>query len=355
MRKLLYPLAVLAPISAALAAAPDQITLRNGDRYSGTIVKSDAKALILKTEFAGAVTVDWEAITGIVATQPLTLVLSDGQMIVGTVSSSDERFTVSTKDAGPITTPKTSVSAIRNQEEQKAWELQAEHYRNPGLLDLWTGFFDTGWAKSSGNSRTSSFNLGVNAARSTPRDKVSVYATAIRAANSTAGTKIRTANAERGGARYELNITSSLFGFGFTDLEADEFQKLDLRVAPAGGFGFHVFKKEANFLSVFGGGGYNREFFFDNKNRSSAEVLFGNEIGWQMAKAVTLAEKFVFFPNLTNTGQYRMNFDASAAAKMAKWLSWQATLSDRYLSDPVAGARNNDLLFTTGLRVTFAR
>ena len=57
---------------------------------------------------------------------------------------------------------------------------------------------------------------------------------------------------ERGGARYDLNVSKKLFAFGFTDIEADEFQKLDLRVAPGGGFGFHAYKKEKNFLDFFG-------------------------------------------------------------------------------------------------------
>jgi len=34
----------------------DQITLKNGDRLTGTIVKSDAKTLVIKTEAAGDVT-----------------------------------------------------------------------------------------------------------------------------------------------------------------------------------------------------------------------------------------------------------------------------------------------------------
>lgn len=40
----------------------DQIVLRNGDRLSGTIEKSDDKELVIKTELAGEVTVQWPAI-----------------------------------------------------------------------------------------------------------------------------------------------------------------------------------------------------------------------------------------------------------------------------------------------------
>ena len=49
-----------------------------------------------------------------------------------------------------------------------------------------------------------------------------------------------------------------------------------------------------------------------------------------------------------------MNFDISLLAAMKKWLSFQISASDRYLSDPVPGRKDNDILLTTGLRLTFA-
>ena len=50
-----------------------------------------------------------------------------------------------------------------------------------------------------------------------------------------------------------------------------------------------------------------------------------------------------------------MNFDIGAAAQLTKWLTWSVSVSDRYLSNPVAGRKNNDLLYTTGLGFTLAR
>ena len=46
--------------TASLALA-DQVTLKNGDRLTGAVLKSDAKALTLKSEFAGTVAIDWNA------------------------------------------------------------------------------------------------------------------------------------------------------------------------------------------------------------------------------------------------------------------------------------------------------
>jgi len=48
------------------AARADQVTLKNGDRLTGEIVKSDGKTLLMKTEFAGEVNLKWDAIAAIV-------------------------------------------------------------------------------------------------------------------------------------------------------------------------------------------------------------------------------------------------------------------------------------------------
>lgn len=67
----------------------DQITLKNGDRLTGTIVKSDANTLLIKTDSAGDVTVQWSAIDTVSSTQPLHVGLNGGQMIVGVVTTSE--------------------------------------------------------------------------------------------------------------------------------------------------------------------------------------------------------------------------------------------------------------------------
>jgi hypothetical protein len=50
-----------------------------------------------------------------------------------------------------------------------------------------------------------------------------------------------------------------------------------------------------------------------------------------------------------------MNADAGFATKVKRWLSWNLSLSDRYLSNPVPGRKTNDWLYATGLGITFGR
>jgi hypothetical protein len=44
------------------------------------------------------------------------------------------------------------------------------------------------------------------------------------------------------------------------------------------------------------------------------------------------------FNNLSNSGEYRVNFDMSATTALLKWLNWNIALSDRYLSNPFPDA-----------------
>ena len=64
---------------------------------------------------------------------------------------------------------------------------------------------------------------------------------------------------------------------------------------------------------------------------------------------------FHFFPNTTNTGEFRYQLDATATTKVKNWLSWQTTYSSRYLSNAFPGFRNNDVLLSTGLRLAVGK
>ncbi len=345
---------IIAALGCPLALA-DQVVLKNGDRLTGSIVKSDGKVLTFKSEFAGTVSIPNDAIVQITADQPLHLVLKDGQTVVGTVTTREGKLEVKTTDTGTVSVARESVEAARSNEAEAAYQQEIERLRNPRLLDLWSGTADAGLALARGNAQTATFNLGFNAARTTTRDKISFYFTSLYCSNSTTGVSVTTANAKRGGIRYDMNIARNLFGFGTADLESDEFQKLDLRTVLGGGLGWHVKKTERAVVDFFGGGSLNKEYFSTGLNRTSGEALVGEEATYKPSSRLTLREKTVFFPNVSETGEFRLNFDASAALALKSWLAWQVALSDRYLSNPVIGAKSNDVLLSTGLRVTFGK
>jgi len=334
----------------------DQITLTNGDHLTGSILHGDTKSLVFKSDNTGEVTIKWDTVAAISAPGPLHIGLSDGQTIVGSVETVNGKFNVTTQTAGVVATSKDTIQFIRNNEEQAKAQAQIDRYRNPRLVDLWTGFLDLGFAASRGNANTATFTLVTNAQRATTRDKIAVYYTSIFSSSDfSSGTSQTTANSKRGGVAYNLNLDKKAFVFGSVDLESDQFQDLDLRFTPAGGGGYHAIATMPTQLDLRVGAAANREFFSTGLNRTSAELLLGDDFVHKFSTAAHIEQKLDFFTNLSDTGAYRMNFDISGVTAIRKWFSWQVTVSDRFLSNPVPGRKKNDVLFSTGLRVTFAK
>jgi hypothetical protein len=62
-----------------------------------------------------------------------------------------------------------------------------------------------------------------------------------------------------------------------------------------------------------------------------------------------------FYPDLSDTGEYRFTFNFGTVTKMNKWLGWQNSFGDIYVTNPPAGKKKNDILFTTGLSISLIR
>lgn len=340
-------------VGCPVATRADQVTLKNGDRISGTVLGSDGKTLEMKSEFAGEIKIQWDAIVRIESSQPLHVALKDGKTVVGTITNSDAGMVVATKDAGPVAAPKESIVAIRNDAEEARYEMEL----HPRITQLWSGLVDLGFAATYGNSETSAFNLSGKAARVTSRSKISAYGTAIYAKDSTTGVGVTTAHAIRGGARLDWNMNPKLFVFGLTDFEYDQFQGLNLRNVTGGGAGYHLLKRHDTFLDANAGVVYEQAYFINSISRKSAEILVGQSFGTKIGSRLTVTEQANVFPGVSGAerGEYRFAFDATGAVKLKTWLSWQLTYSDRFLSDPLFPLKRNDAIFTMGLRASFGR
>jgi putative salt-induced outer membrane protein YdiY len=349
----LNSLLLTALLIAQATASAAVVTLRNGDRVTGDVIESDAAKLRVNTEFLGEVEISWEAVTGIESNDPLHVSSSDGQVLVGPVATQGDAFQVRTANSGTVTVPKTEIAYVRNETAHLAYEAEIERLRNPRLTDFWRGFFDANLALTAGNAETKTFSNAAGATRETTRDTIKLYFTSLFAENSTTGESTVTANAIRGGSRYELNGTDKMFTYGFVDLEYDEFQSLDLRNVLGGGFGYHVVKNDRMRFDVYGGGAFNQEFFNNDITRRSAELTVGEEFNYTLTDRTSFNERLTLYPNLSQTGEYRLQFDTGLVTDVFRWMSWNVTFSDRFLSNPVNGREQNDILLTTGVRLVF--
>lgn len=327
----------------------DQVVLKNGDRLTGAVEKSDGKTLVIKTDLAGEVTINWDDITSVSTTQDLHVGLKDGKTAVGPVTTTDGTLQVATKTSGTVSTPKAEVTTLRSDSEQAAWE-KAQH---PGFFQGWSGGTTFSFALTGGNSETKSLGLAFNATRTGLHDKLSSYTNAVYSTNDAPGAVPSTAaNTVQGGARYDHDITPKLFGYVGADFQTDALQLLNLRSVFGGGLGVHVIKRDSTTFDVLGGFNYTRENY-DTFTRNFAAASIGEELMHKLGMNTVLTEKAYFFPDLSDTGQYRMTFNVGTTTKINKWFGWQNAFGDIYVTDPPVGTKKNDVIFTTGLNVTF--
>jgi putative salt-induced outer membrane protein YdiY len=328
----------------------DQIVLKNGDRLTGVIETSDDKSLVIKTEFAGEVTVQWSAVQDINSSQNLHVVLNDGKTVAGKVTTTDGTLAITTADAGTVNEPIASVSKLMGEAQQAAYEKTL----HPGLLEGWQGGANVGFGLTRGNSQTKNLALAFTADRKTLHDKLSLYTNSIYATNDAPGaTPSTTANATQGGARYDHDLTPRIFAYVSADFQTDALQTLDLRSVFGGGLGWHAIKNDRTTLDLLGGFNYTREKYTGLDSRSFAAASAGEELTHKLGANTLLTQKLYFFPNLNQTGEYRATFSFGTVTKISKWLGWQNAFGDIYVTNPPAGAKQNDILLTTGLNFSF--
>jgi putative salt-induced outer membrane protein YdiY len=349
VRKLTFAIVVVLCFLSAQVLA-DQVSLKNGDRLSGTIVKSDGKTLVMKTDYAGEIELKWSAVQGIQSSEMLHLQLQDGRNVAGPVSASDGKLEVSTK-TGTVETTAADVKGLRNEAEQASYEKTI----HAGLLQDWTVGLNTGFALTRGNSQTKNFSLAFVGTRQTQRDKLGLYANSVYAANDAPGAvPATTANAIGGGARYDHDLTTKVFGFVAADFFSDGLQGLNLRSVFGGGAGLHAIKSEPTTLDFLGGLNYTRESY-TTLSRNLVALTLGEELMHKAGKSTVVNQRLYFFPNLNSAGDFRGTFDFATVTKINKRLGWQNSFSDVYVTNPPLGKKQNDIILTTGLNVSFGQ
>ena len=374
-------IALLLLTATAIPVFADQIVLKNGDKLTGSITKSDGKELVIKTDYAGDVTVKFDAIQSITSTGDLNVSLG-GKTAVGSVTTTGDDVVVATK-SGPVEAPKASVTLVRSPAEQAAYEKTL----HPGLGQGWAGGLNVGFALTAGNSETKNLNVGLTAVRTGFRDKLTLYENSIYSATSKiALTPIpsqATADSHGGGARYDHDFAGRVFGFGSGDFFSNSLQNLDLRYILGGGLGYHAIKKPNTTLDLLAGINYTHESFSDlvepnplppptfltyNHADSSAALTVGDNFMHKIGKNSVFTQSFLLYPSFSQTniafpadtpdnvrilrGAVNLGF----VTKFNKWLGWQLTLADVFDNHPLASTpriERNDITFATGLNISF--
>jgi putative salt-induced outer membrane protein YdiY len=341
-------------VCSAFALRAEQVSLKNGDHLTGSIVSMDGKKLVIKTTYAGEVSIDWAEVNQFESDKDtLVVTKADKQLVSGTVTSEGPNVVVATTQ-GTQTIPRTEVATMRSPADQAAYEKSL----HPGMMEGWEGGGSLGFALARGNTETTNFALGFAADRKTTKDAWIVKATSIYSNDEKLGAT--TANALGGLIRYDRDFAKRWFVYGAFAGMYDHEQNLDYRIMPGGGLGYHAIATKATTLDLLGGMGYTRESYscavitcVKGVTNNLVTATLGDEFSHKLAANTTITQSLYYLPSLNQTSNYRVNFSFGIATKVSRWLTANMNVLDQYVSEPVNGNKNNDILFTTGLGFTF--
>jgi len=188
----------------------------------------------------------------------------------------------------------------------------------------------------------------------------------VIAVNSATGfSRSVTANATQGGLRYDHDLTLRVFAFVGADFMSNALQFLGLRSVGSAGLGLHAIKVTNTTLDLLAGGNYTHETYHfvppappstvytPGVTNNFAALTLGEELMHKHGGTV-ITQKLYFYPDLSDTGEYRATFDLGTVTKISKWLGWQNAFGDSYVTNPPAGRKQNDIVLTTGLNFSFA-
>lgn len=233
-------LAVLLASAMASTAFADTVTLRNGDRISGKVVRKENDNLIFKTPYAGEIKIRWLEIAGLQTDAPVQVMLNDETTLNATFAPASEPGKV-TLQAGEI---------IRT----APVELDKVAYINPspevsGKGVRFDGRVNVGLTATTGNSETENLYVDAEMVARTKQNRYTLGATAQKSSEDGNETADRTTLY----SKYDHFLTEKRYLYANASFVRDEFKDLNLRSVLGAGVGHQFVESKRTNLSLEGG------------------------------------------------------------------------------------------------------
>ena len=314
------------------------VVLSNGDRLTGEISSLEKGKLSLKTAYAGTVQIDWAAVREFDTDQQFEILTQSGRRYKGTLQRRADTMEIVT-DAERASIPPVDVAGL----------VPLSDGEPPSFWERVDGTIDAGYSFARGNSDLTQSSFGLRGDYVREKYAVQLTASSIFSRQDDADSTSRhTLN-----GRIDRFLSPRALAFFIGGLERNERQQLNLRTTTGGGLGWRLIKKKNTELSVRGGLTFTNERFNDGVELSSAEALA--QVEWKSLQfgKVELTTDAKFYPSLTESGRYRLEYDSSMRIPVLSRLTWSLSLFDRFDSDPPLPVQRNDYGLVSAFGFTF--
>jgi hypothetical protein len=353
---------LLAFFCLASVATADVVTLKNGDRVTGTLVTVKGGTLQLKSDILGDLSIPMAKVATYTVDKPVAVIVKGKEPVQGTLEltpSGDWQVKTNGQEQ--------TIAAANVDTIMPAEVFQKLEFVKPAPWQAWKGSATLGESIQRGNQKTNMFTTTVDAVRECPlgpifqrHTRTNFAAMALLAhADEPGGTPAApttisiTSHTLSGNLREDYLFTPRMFVFGLGQLDHISTEGLYLRQTVGGGFGEDVIKNPHTTFSLLGGLTYQHEKFFDGSFTRSADGLVGEKLVEQFTKRIRLDHSLTFYPNFSQGGEFRFDTATALSIRIFNRFSLNSGVIDLYLSNPPAGNHKNNITFSTGVGYSF--
>ncbi len=279
----------------------DEIRFKNGDSLKGVLKQETPAAIIFESESLGILTVSKERIASYIKTQ-----------------------------SAHVSPQEKQIPAVE-------WTRQIE-----GSILL-----------KSGN--TVAKGLGGKFVVNRKREKVDEWTLQGRGSYASEDKRMNT-QTYYGLLRYAWSLGETKKWYQFNKIEADHdyFANIRGRYTPASGLGYWLFDKEPFKVLLEAGLGVQRTDFRSDKS-DTTEVIVSSRayFEWLTMEKLSLSQEFLFYPYLTELGEYRFRSETSLKIPLFTGVFFRSGLVDDYQSNPGGDTLKNDIRLESSLVYSF--
>ncbi len=366
-RTSLLSLTVLAAsfcLAAFGADPPDSLTLMNGEKLTGKLVRATGDSLIFHSDTAGDVTVPWAKVQALTASGRFAVIPKgfqfkrhekDGKIPRGTISVADQKIQVTPAPGqAPQSFATTATGYVVAEGEFEAAQKSLNFFQD------WKGSVTGGASLIEATQKSETFTGAAHFARAIPeqdwlsaRNRTLINFTASygkvdQPSTPTVKTDLVHFDAER-----DEYFSARAYFLGQASFDHNFSQGLSLQQTYSGGTGWTVIKSDSQTFDLKATASYISQHF--NGSSSSKNLIgstFNETYHRKLPAGIVFDEQLTLVPAWNNTNAYSGNGGAGITMALYKRLSLNVSALDTFLNDPPPGFKKNSFQFTTGVTYT---
>lgn len=351
---------LLLSVFAYAADPPDTLTLADGEKLIGHLVRSMAGSVTFHSDSAGDITIPWAKIKDFTASGRYAVIPGgvtfrrsdiDSKVKRGTLTLADQKVQVVTTAGQPAqTVPVGDIGYIIDE----AGYQKALH--NPGFAEDWKGAVSAGVSLIEATQKAETFSGSVHLVRAIPvedwlaaRYKTIVDFTASYGKVDQPSTPEVKTDLLHFGIEQDESFSPRTYALEQAAFDHNFSQGLTLQQTYSGGIGHSVLRSDKQTLDLKATMAYINQKFTVGPTKSLVGSVFGETYHRNISSTVKFDEQLTFIPAYNHPSDYSWNAGAGITMLLRKRFNLNISTLDTFLNDPPPGFKKNSFTFTTGI------